>query len=95
METILEKENIDGFPTLMLYKEGLKFGEYTGQRTESELAEYLKLKSSPLVQYLNSQMELIPYLTFLENSDIFETGFLSLAVAFFPSDGNRKVIIII
>jgi hypothetical protein len=41
------------------------------------------MKSSPLVQYLNSQMELIPYLTFLENSDIFETGFLSLAVAFF------------
>jgi hypothetical protein len=40
-EDILERENVDGFPTLMLYKEGLRFGEYTGQRTERYFLDFL------------------------------------------------------
>jgi hypothetical protein len=35
-------------------------------------------------------MELIPYLTFLENSDIFETGFLSIALALFVSHSDQS-----
>ncbi len=34
MAQIVEHEGIDGFPTLILYKEGSRLGEYQAHRTE-------------------------------------------------------------
>lgn len=42
------------------------------------------------MQSLTSQNELIPYLTFLENNDLFETGFLSLTLGFFLPTENDE-----
>ena len=47
-------EGLDGYPTINLYKGGKKFSVYKGSRDANDIAEYIRTKSFPSVQYADS-----------------------------------------
>jgi hypothetical protein len=85
MQEILERENIDGFPTFNLYKEGHFISEYLGNRTEIDLLEYLQRKLfNNEIQVIDSIVALAPYLSALDRTENFEHGVFSLVLGLFP-----------
>lgn len=45
-KTLCQNENIDGFPTLMIYKNGLRVTEYNGARDLDELYHFVQRYSA-------------------------------------------------
>lgn len=80
---LADEEGVTGFPTLFLYSEGRRIAEYTGPRKADHIIEYLKRKSNPPVQVIESLDELAPFLASLEDSRYLDHGVLGLALAVF------------
>ena len=49
---IIESESIDGYPTIALYKNGLKASEYYGDRSKESIISYLQLKRTTYLGFI-------------------------------------------
>lgn len=39
---LCSEQDVNGFPTIFIYRDGSKLGEYTGTRTLDDLVEFVK-----------------------------------------------------
>lgn len=85
-EVISSQEKIDGLPTLLLYRAGVRYNEYHGNRSENDLLEYMLWRSGPPARFITSQVEILPYLNALELADNLEHGLLAVVVGVFLPD---------
>jgi thioredoxin domain-containing protein 5 len=44
---LCDAQDVDGFPTLNIYKDGMKITEYTGKQTLEDLAEFIEAWQHP------------------------------------------------
>lgn len=94
---IIEKENIDGFPTIALYKNGIKASEYYGDRSKDSILSYLKLKSALSAIHVSKITELGKYCATLpipgnETSVVNGNGIIAVVLGVFlpPSEPNAE-----
>lgn len=70
---LAEKHEIQGFPTLKLFKEG-KASNYGGERSADAIVAYMKKRAGPACQQLSSRLEVE---TFKSEHDAVVVGFFS------------------
>lgn len=76
-------EDVDGFPTLMLYKDGDRVGEYTGGREERLIIDYISRNDGALLYHIGSVAALVPNLAQLEAGAYSAQGILGIALGVF------------
>ncbi len=94
---IIEKENIDGYPTIALYKNGMKASEYYGDRSKESILSYLQLKGASSAIYVSKITELGKYCATLpiagnETSVVSSNGIIAVVLGIFlpTSDLNGE-----
>jgi hypothetical protein len=91
---LAEREGVDGFPTIAIYKEGRRIGDYNGHRNEGDMIKYLKMKAGPSAQYVSSMTQLQPYLDQLidqEDEDSHYSGIISIVLALIVSPETGSI----
>lgn len=56
----------------------------------SDLISYLKAKAAPAAKYIESQLDLVPYLSVLDHTETFEHGVLAIVIGIFPPSGQVR-----
>jgi len=91
---IVEQEQIDGFPTIAVYKNGIRISDYNGDRTNKSLVEYLHVKAGPAARKITSYEELTPFIDSLnedmDNESHF-SGFLAVVLGIFPTSNKTNM----
>ncbi len=90
---IIESESIDGYPTIALYKNGLKASEYYGDRSKESIISYLQLKSALSAIYISNLAELGKYCVSLptagnETSIANSNGIIAVVLGVFLPPSN-------
>lgn len=61
-EVISAEEGVDGYPSIVLYRDGLRQGDYFGPRTRLDILEYLKKKAGPPAIPVSTREEIDDFL---------------------------------
>jgi len=88
-EALAGEQGIDGFPSLILYRDGKRSSDYLGGRTRRDLVEYLRRKSGPPAEPITTLKEIEDRLQELvstgpENGGGGSVGMTTLALGLFP-----------
>jgi thiol-disulfide isomerase/thioredoxin len=68
-EAMSLEEGIDGFPSIVLYRDGQRQGDYHGPRTRLDILEYLKKKAGPPAIPVSTREEIDSYLNHIRNQN--------------------------
>eukprot|EP00600_Ochromonadales_sp_CCMP1393_P007584 CAMPEP_0174973238 /NCGR_PEP_ID=MMETSP0004_2-20121128/11115_1 /TAXON_ID=420556 /ORGANISM="Ochromonas sp., Strain CCMP1393" /LENGTH=616 /DNA_ID=CAMNT_0016223633 /DNA_START=73 /DNA_END=1923 /DNA_ORIENTATION=- len=98
-EDYVTREGISGFPTLLVFKEGVRIAEYHGGRSHKDLTDYLRMKSGPSLRPLESIFDLMTKLNQFEMGELQDRGFFSIVVGAFitfdsavsPTHGDQQL----
>lgn len=86
------REEVEGFPTQILYKNGRRIAEYTGERNKHSILRYLDIKSrSPLVP-ISTLAEIESFCGRIHPGGIFADGIALVALALYipASEGSGQ-----
>ena len=88
-EALAGEQGIDGFPSLILYRDGKRNSDYLGGRARRDLVEYLRRKSGPPAEPITTLKEIEDRLQELvstgpENGGGGVGGMTALALGLFP-----------
>eukprot|EP01031_Cornospumella_fuschlensis_P029652 gene29652-35794_t len=82
---IVQNEEVSGYPTIYIYKQGRRFAEYQGVREEKPLLEYILRKAGYVVEPLTHLEQLAPNLAQLQDGELLDTGVLCIVLGVFVS----------
>ena len=73
-EGISADEGVDGYPSIVLYRDGLRQGDYLGPRTRLDILEYLKKKAGPPAIPVSTREEIDKFLKQVQESSHLHVG---------------------
>lgn len=89
-EALAGPQGINGYPSLVLYRNGQRVSDYTGGRSRGELVDYLRRKTGPPAEPISSLEEIDTHLRQMAAPANAESGVMALALGLFPPAGKES-----
>lgn len=89
-EALAGPQGINGYPSLVLYRNGQRVSDYTGGRSRGELVDYLRRKTGPPAEPINSLEEIEMHLRQMAAPANVESGVTALALGLFPPGSKES-----
>ena len=83
-EALAGPQGINGYPSLILYRNGQRVSDYTGGRSRGELVDYLRRKTGPPADPISTLEEIDVHVRQLAAAVGVENGVTALALGLFP-----------
>jgi protein disulfide-isomerase-like protein len=90
-EDLARDEEVNGYPTLTLYKNGQRLQEYLGSRKKNDFLNYIYKKSGPDTLPVSSMDEIVAYCSKIDPRGILGGGITSIVLGLFlPSSPDSS-----